>query len=95
MQRKRTVEAPAPINLSGNGQTATEPFKLENGFFITRMSYQGQSNFIVDILGGNGGRGGNFANVIGSLEGSYAGSSSPGEYLLDVKTSGPWAITIE
>ena len=95
VKRKRTAPAPDPINLSGNGQAATQSFNLENGLFIARMQYQGESNFIVDILAGNGGRGGNFANEIGSFKGSYAASANAGEYLLDVQASGPWTITIE
>lgn len=94
--REKMVEAPAPIDLSGNGQTATEPFRLESGLAIARMTYQGESNFIVGLLGGNGARAGNsLANVIGSFQGSQAVQARAGEYLLDVQASGPWMITIE
>ena len=36
---KETKEEPALINLSGNGATATDPFDLESGLAIFRMSY--------------------------------------------------------
>jgi hypothetical protein len=96
MTRKRTAPAPDPINLSGNGQAATQSFSLENGLVIARMTYQGESNFIVNVLDGNGNRAGDsLANVIGSFQGSYATHANAGEYLLDVQASGPWTVTIE
>lgn len=88
--------APDPINLSGNGQTATDPFELETGLAIARMSYQGDRNFIVQILDENGSRAGqSLANMIGSFEGSQAIQTKAGQHILDVQASGPWEITIE
>ncbi len=93
--REKMAEAPAPINLSGNGQMATESFRLESGLAIAKMTYQSESNFIVGLLGGNGMQAGNsLANVIGSFQGSRAVQARAGEYLLDVQASGPWNIPL-
>ncbi len=43
---KEPQQEPAVVTLSGNGQTATEPFDLESGLAIFRMTYRGESNFI-------------------------------------------------
>ena len=91
------VEEPDPINLSGPGQMATSPFQLESGLAVFSVSYQGDRNFIANLLGQNGadaGRGA-LANEIGSFQGSKAIQTRAGEHLLDVQASGPWTITIE
>lgn len=90
-------EEPAPIELSGNGQTATDTFDLGSGLTIFRMSYQGEQNFIVNLLGEPGAqaRGVLLANAIGSFDGSEAVQTTAGQHLLDVRARGPWTITIE
>ncbi len=90
-------EEPAPIELSGNGQTATDTFDLGSGLTIFRMSYQGERNFIVNLLGEPGPQASGvlIANSIGSFEGSHAAKTTAGEHLLDVQANGPWTITVE
>ena len=94
---KEPKEEPAPINLSGSGPTATDPFNLESGLAIFRMSYQGDRNFIVNLLDGSGTppAGALLANELGAFEGSQAEQTEAGQHILDVKASGPWTITIE
>lgn len=90
------VAEPEPIVLSGNGQTATDPFDFETGLAIANMTYQGDRNFIVYLLDDNGSRvGQSLVNAIGSFEGSQAVQTKSGQHLLDVQASGPWTITIE
>jgi hypothetical protein len=90
-------EEPVPIELSGNGQTATDTFDLGSGLTIFRMSYQGERNFIVNLLGEPGPQASGvlLANAIGSFDGSYAVKTTAGEHLLDLQASVPWTITIE
>jgi hypothetical protein len=88
---------PAPIELSGNGHTATDAFDLEDGLTIFKMSYQGEQNFIVNLLGEPGpyANGVLLANELGSFSGSEASQTHGGSHVLDVQASGPWTITIE
>ncbi len=90
-------QEPEVINLSGSGQTATDPFDLESGLAVFRMSYQGEQNFIVRLLGESGTQSGgvSLANEIGEFEGSEATQAKAGQHILDVKASGPWTITVE
>jgi zinc-ribbon domain len=86
-KKAEPVEEPDPINLSGSGQMATSPFQLESGLDVFSMSYQGDSNFIVNLLdenGSNAGRGA-LVNTIGSFQGSKAIQTRAGEHLLDVQ----------
>jgi hypothetical protein len=61
------------------------------------MSYQGEGNFIVRLLGepGEQANGVLLANEIGSSEGSEAVKTSAGQHLLDIEARGPWTIKIE
>ena len=88
---------PAPIELSGNGDIVTDTFDLESGLAIFRMSYQGERNFIVKLLGepGPSANGVVLVNAIGSFQGSEASQTHAGPHVLDVQASGPWTITIE
>jgi hypothetical protein len=96
---------PAVINLSGNGQKVTEqvksePFNLESGLVIFRMSHQGSQNFIVHLLDKNGApvadpRSGILANTIGPFQGSQAVEAKAAQYAIDVKADGPWTVTVE
>ena len=97
-KKAEPVEEPDPINLSGSGQMATSPFQLESGLAVFSMSYQGDRNFIVNLLDKNGadaGRGG-LVNEIGPFNGSKAIQIPQDDiYLLQVEASGPWTITVE
>ena len=92
------VEEPDPINLSGSGQMATSPFQLESGLAVFSLSYQGDRNFIVNLLDKNGADAGRGAlvNEIGPFNGSKAIQIPQDDiYLLQVEASGPWTITVE
>ncbi len=91
-------EAPMPFDLTGVGASATEPFQLESGLTIIRMSHQGSANFIVDLLdeAGTSVAPMGVANVIGSFEGSQAVQiPAAGQHLLNVNADGQWGFTIE
>lgn len=96
-QKNQPVEEPDPINLSGVGQTATEPFELESGLAVFEMTHEGGQNFIVQILDENGQSGMDSlaANVIGPFRGSHAMQAQAGRHVLDVQADGPWTITVE
>lgn len=87
----------AGISLSGTGQTATEPFELESGLAVFRMSHQGNRNFIVYLLDQNGARvGPSLANEIGPFSGSKAIQvPRDGTYLLQVDADGAWTIQVD
>ena len=90
------VEEPAPINLSGNGQTATNPFELESGLAIFTMTHQGQRNFIVGLIDSSG-KDVNpvVANSIGPSEVSKAVNiPKKDDHLLNVNADGPWTIEV-
>jgi hypothetical protein len=100
-----SLQEPATINLSGSGQKITEPiktepFNLESGLVIFRMSHQGSQNFIVHLLDKNGAPvsdpwGGILANTIGPFQGSQAIEAKAAQYAIDVKADGPWTVTVE
>lgn len=98
-QSKPAAEEPAPINLSGNGQQATDPFQLQDGLAIFKMTHQGDRNFSGTLLDSNGQRAGGFdsllVNAIGPFNGSKAVQTTAGQYLIDLKAGGPWTITVE
>lgn len=86
----------AGITLTGSGKTATEPFELESGLAVFRLSHQGNRNFIVYILDQNGRRVDSLANEIGSFSGSKAVQiPRDGTYLLQVEADGPWTVQVD
>ncbi len=89
------ASAPAPIELSGVGQTATDPFELESGLAIAKVTYQGNGYFGVRLLDQNGEMVDLLANAVGSLEGSKATQARAGRHVLDIQADGPWTATIE
>lgn len=88
---------PAPINLSGTGQTATEKFTLQSGLAVFKMTHSGSSNFIVVLLDSAGNEVDySLVNEIGAFNGSKAVQiPDSGEYLLDIQAGGAWTVTIE
>ena len=91
------ITEPAPIELSGTGQKATQKFQLEQGLSEFSMTYHGSDNFIVWLMDGNTGQNVELlANQIGSFSGSKAvGITSDGDYILNVQSNGPWTVTIK
>ena len=87
---------PEPITLSGTGQEATSKFSLETGLSIFRMTHDGDSNFAVWLLDGEGEKIELLVNEIGRFDGSKAvGIKNIGDYILDISADGRWTITIE
>jgi len=87
---------PEPIALSGTGQEATSKFSLEKGLSIFRMTHDGDSNFGVWLLDGEGEKVDLLVNEIGAFDGSKAvGIKKQGDYILDISADGRWTITIE
>src|SRR5215208_681246 len=96
-QSAAPAEEPAPINLSGNGQMATNPFELESGLAIFTMTHQGQRNFIVGLIDSSG-KDVNpvVANSIGPSDVSKAVNiPKKDDHLLNVNADGPWTIKVE
>lgn len=85
-----------PIDLSGQGQKATDSFSLPSGSSIFKMKHTGSSNFSVRLLDDQGELVDLLVNEIGSFDGQKAlGIETAGDYLLDIAADGPWTITIE
>jgi len=86
----------APINLSGNGQQASEKFTLPKGLATFKMKYSGQSHFSIFLLDGDGDKIELLVNEIGGFDGSKAVKvRRAGTYLLDVSADAPWSVVIE
>src|SRR5207248_2546315 len=79
----------APISLSGLGQQASNTFQLQQGLALFKMTHNGASNFIVQLLDSNGQDVDGLVNEIGSFHGSKAeGIQADGVYLFDVQADG-------
>ena len=91
------AEEPALINLSGNGQMATNPFELESGLAIFTMTHQGQRNFIVGLIDSSGKDVDPVvANSIGPSEVSKAVNiPKKDDHLFNVNADGPWTIEVK
>jgi hypothetical protein len=88
--------AASPIKLSGTGDQATAKFQLQPGLTTWLVSHDGRSNFQVSLLSGDGKSNNMAVNEIGRFSGTQAVRvPRGGEYLLNVKADGKWAITIE
>ncbi len=98
-REKEPAREPAAINLSGFGQAATEPFNLEGGLAVFRLTHQGGGHFSGTLLDQNGQRAGGMdsllVNVVGSFDGSKAVQTKAGQHLIDVAADGPWIIMVE
>lgn len=84
------------IHLSGSGRQATEKFELQAGLAIVQVQNDGKSNFVVELMDGQGEEITNLFNEIDKFQGRqafYIGKA--GTYLLDVEGTGPWSFTIE
>jgi hypothetical protein len=88
---------PEPIHLAGVGQQATEPFNLDSGLAIFKMTHQGQLIFIVGLLDQDGEDVDPVvANAIGPSQISKAVYiAKAASYVLNVNADGPWTIDIE
>lgn len=92
-KERKTREA--ALKQTGKGDTVTKKFLLEEGFLITDSSHSGQRNFIVSLHDGDANRIESIANKIGNYKGKQIFSiDDTGEYQLDVKADGDWAINM-
>ena len=80
------------LKLSGTGDTATKKFTLEDGFVIIDATHQGSRNFALKLLDSNADSVELAVNTIGNYSGKQVYSIPAGEYLYEVKASGPWTI---
>jgi len=87
------VREPAPINLSGRGQTATQTFTIQGGLVTLAASHQGSSNFAVHFVASSG-RETLMVNEIGNYAGVTATDLAAGTYLLKILADGPWTAKI-
>ncbi len=102
-------DCPNPTSIkdfSGNSDTVTEPFYLSQGLAIIKLTYSGDSNFIVYIMDANGNKD-NLANEIGRYSGTKTTTiAQAGNYRFSVEigtsytgegfsSTAPWAINIE
>lgn len=82
-------------SFSGTGQQATGLFPLSEGLAVFELSYQGESQFVVQLLDADGNRVGELARAAGPFDGSRAlRIERGGQYLLDVTASGPWTVKL-
>lgn len=94
-QPRRTTGEKIPLTLSGNGPVASDLIYLDSGLVTFHTSYDGTSNFMVELLDHNG----RLVNVVTDQIGSYKGSqaimiSEPGIYLLNIDADGGWKLEI-
>jgi len=93
--KQAEVKSPDPILLSGQGQQASNKFKLESGLSVFKLTHTGSSNFGVWLKDDKGGNVELLANDIGSFDGSKAvGVKNAGDYILDVSADDAWTVTI-
>jgi len=95
--KKIIVEkTPEVITLNGIGQQASNKFQLQKGLSIFKMTHNGSSNFIVNLLDSNGKQVGSLVNEIDSFNGGKAENiQESGTYILDVTADGNWTVIIE
>jgi hypothetical protein len=85
---------PAPIRLSGQKATRTEPFLLAGGLTVFTGQYRGRGSFRVEVLTNQG----EPQRVLFLSTGRYRGSTGlglgGGIYRLEVAADGPWRVEI-
>lgn len=93
--KEEVIPEPAPIELSGTGQQASQKFTLENGLSIFKMTHSGTSNFSITLMDSDGQTVELLVNEIGKFDGSKAvGIEKKGEYVLDISANGKWTVDI-
>lgn len=86
---------PEAVQLSGEGDTLTDPFTLTEGLFVAEMEHTGESNFAPWLLDDQGEKESLLANTTGNYQGEYIDNiDTAGEFSVDVSADGPWSITI-
>ncbi|MFP4235792.1 MAG: PASTA domain-containing protein [Nitriliruptoraceae bacterium] len=85
---------PPPIELSGSGDTLTDPIELDSDVGLWEFTHDGDANFIVEALDGDGEVIDVFVNEIGSYDGSTVLGLMPSEVQLDVQADGAWTVEV-
>jgi len=87
---------PEVRTLQGSGNQATQAFNLRGGLAIFHMQGTSSGNFAVELMSqATGQLDALLANVIGNYSGSQAIGVSPGTYVFNITSEGPWTIGIE
>jgi hypothetical protein len=94
-QPRPTTSQKIPLTITGTGPMASDLVYLDSGLVTFRMTYDGTSNFMVELLDHNG----RLVDVVTNQIGSYKGSqairiSEPGIYLLNIDADGSWKLDI-
>jgi hypothetical protein len=87
------VTIPA-INLSGNGQTATAAFALQQGLAVFHATCGCSGNFSIELLTSAGQSKDVTVNVIGAYVGSKGEGVDAGNYILKIDADAAWTVTV-
>ena len=98
-----TIEQPrditkneVPVDLSGEGQEASDFIYIPNGMRKFEMSHDGTRNFAAVLYSARGEYISLLVNEIGRFDGSKAVPiSDSGNYILDISADGNWEISVE
>lgn len=82
-----------PVELSGSGQTVTDPVTLPGAISRVFLTHTGKRNFIVTAYHADGTKD-LLANKIGAYEGVRSIASTQTVYF-EIKADGKWTLTIE
>jgi len=85
--------APAPQKLTGSGMKVTSLNVARESPVVIKGTHRGESNFIVDVLGGD--YPDNAFNEIGNYSGATVLTGlSVGKHRVKVNADGPWTLTV-
>ena len=90
-EAERTETAPG-LSLEGKGKKS-QTFNAGGGLTIIKLAHRGPSNFVV--LYGQGQATQLLVNEVGLYEGSRALGLPAGDYILEIDTTGDWAVQID
>lgn len=94
---------PELITFSGTGDDVTTVFTLKQGIAIFNLSYDGESNFFINLLDEGGQQVDLLVNTIGAYKGSKAIGveednmlgAKPGNYVMNISAEGNWNVQIQ
>jgi len=90
-----TEPQPPKPPITGDGDTISPPFDLDQGLVVFHFDYQAEGHFSATILTESGQQVDRLECVQGPMVGSKAVGVPAGTYVLDVKAQGPWSVGIE
>lgn len=89
------IPEPDPVQISGSGGDVSDTFETIGGFVSFTFKHEGESNFQVELLDGNGDTVEYLVNAIGDYDGRAGKYLPEGEYLLDITADGDWSGAVE